>query len=375
MPPYIPSSLPVSNLDYGQLITLVGNANAALAEYSGLLQGIVNPSVLLSPLTSQEAVLSSKIEGTQATVEEVLEHEAGEAFDERKSDDIQEVLNYRKALILAQESLNDGRPVSLGLILQLHQVLMDSVRGQHKNPGEFRKEQNWIGSHGCTMEQASFVPPSPLQLQDHLQAWQTYLGGDDFDVLAQTAIVHAQFELLHPFKDGNGRIGRLLIPLTLYAKGRLSSPMFYLSGYLESHRDEYYQRLSAISKDNDWTGWIAFFLRAIIEQAQTNLACVRNIMGLYERTKNQVQQLTHSQHSVKLVDTLFDRPIFRVSDFVERSGINKPTLHGLLRQLQQPDGPLITLREGAGRRPAVYAFPELLNICEAQVNPASKAAR
>lgn len=364
MQPYEPNNLPIQGLDFAQLITHVGEANAALAEYSGLLQGIVNPAVMLSPLTQQEAVLSSKIEGTQATVEEVLEHEAGEEFDERKKADINEILNYRKALMLSQDYLQDQRPITLSLILHLHEILMDSVRGQNKAPGEFRKDQNWIGRYGCTMEEASFVPPSPFQLPNYLEAWQTYVGSNDFDVLAQTAIVHAQFELLHPFKDGNGRIGRLLIPLFLFSKGRLSSPMFYLSDFLESNRDEYYQRLSAISQHGDWTGWIKFFLVAITQQARKNVSQVKAIMNLYEATKVQVRDITRSQHTAQLVDTLFDRPIFRVSDVVQRSGINKQTLHGLLRQLQQPEGPLTILREGIGRRPAIYAFPALLNICE-----------
>lgn len=360
--PYQPQKLPLTALDYAQLITLVGEANAALAEYNGLLQAMINPAVMLSPLTNQEAVLSSRIEGTQATVEEVLEHEAGETYDREKQADITEILNYRQALILASESLTE-RPLSLGLILQIHSLLMDSMRGQNKSPGEFRKDQNWIGAYGCKIEEATFVPPSPLQLQDHLQAWEAYLSADDFDVLAQSAIVHAQFELLHPFKDGNGRIGRLLIPLFLYSKKRLSSPMFYLSAYLENHRTEYYARLRAISADNDWTGWIAFYLKGVAEQAKTNCQRVHDIMGLYEHTKERVRELTHSQHSSPLVDALFERPIFRVKDLCERLNIKKPTLHSLIKQLLDA-GVIVTLREGAGRRPATLAFPQLLNIAE-----------
>ncbi|KXJ47667.1 MULTISPECIES: Fic/DOC family N-terminal domain-containing protein [Gammaproteobacteria] len=375
MEPYRPQDLPLADIDYAQLITLVGEANAKLAEYSGLLQGIVNPAVMLSPLTQQEAVLSSKIEGTQATVEEVLEREAGQNFDDRKNEDINEILNYRKAMMLSQEHLKDGRPITLNLLLQLHAILLDSVRGQHKAPGEFRREQNWIGRPGCSIEQASFVPPNPLQLESHLQQWEQYLQHNDFDVLAQTAIVHAQFELLHPFKDGNGRIGRLLIPLFLYARQRLSSPMFYLSDYLEAHRDEYYQRLSAISAEGDWTGWIQFFLRAVIQQARTNLDRVRRIMALYEETKAAMADITHSQHSPKLLDGIFDRPIFSAGDFARRTGINKQTLHGLLRQLVQETGPLIILQEGQGRRPSIYAFPALLNICEGRdIFPATQNA-
>lgn len=364
MQPYNPSQLPLENLDYSRLIGLVGEANARLAEYSGLLQGVVNPAVMLSPLTQQEAVLSSKIEGTQATVEEVLEHEAGQEFDENKKVDIQEVLNYRKALMLSQESLKEGRNISLHLLLQLHEILMDSVRGHNKAPGQFRVEQNWIGRAGCSIDDATFVPPNPIQLNDHLEAWARYVKGDDFDTLAQTAIVHAQFELLHPFKDGNGRIGRLLIPLFLFSKRRLSSPMFYLSDYLETHRQEYYERLAAISKEGDWTGWIEFFLKAVIQQSNSNLKKVRQIMKLYDDTKQQIRELTHSQYTPQLLDGIFDRPIFKASDFATRFGIQKPTLHGLLRMLATEEGPLSVLREGQGRRASIYAFPQLLNICE-----------
>ncbi|RLA39103.1 MAG: Fic family protein [Gammaproteobacteria bacterium] len=362
MRPYKPEQLPITALDKSVLFSAVGEANAALARYDGLLMGMVNPTVMLSPLTNQEAVLSSKIEGTQATVEEILEHEAGREYDEEKSQDIQEVLNYRKALIQAKESIID-RPIRLNLIRELHHILMDSVRGQNKEPGQFRKDQNWIGAPGCTIEQASFVPPNPLQLMDHLQAWEAYLGSDDIDPIVQTAIVHAQFELLHPFKDGNGRIGRLLIPLFLYSKGRLTNPMFYLSAYLESHRDEYYTRLRAISEEGDWTGWCAFFLQAVITQAQQNGRTLREIMGLYEATKLQVRDITHSPHSLQLIDALFDRPIFTAADIAKRAGVPKPTIHKFIRSMLN-EGVLETVREAAGRRPAILTFAELLNTLE-----------
>lgn len=362
MKPYIPEALPLTSIDQSQLISLVGEANAALARYDGLLMAMVNPAVMLSPLTNQEAVLSSKIEGTQATVEEVLEHEAGQEYDEHKSNDIHEILNYRKALILAKESISE-RPVRLSLIRELHRILMDSVRGQEKTPGEFRKEQNWIGAYNCKIEQATFVPPSPLQLMDHLQAWESYLEINDIDPIIQTAIVHAQFELIHPFKDGNGRIGRLLIPLFLYSKDRLSSPMFYLSQYLEQHREEYYARLRAISQNNEWTNWISFFLRAVIAQASQNTQTLKQIMSLYEATKKQISELTRSPHSAQLVDALFDKPIFTTADIAQRANIPKPTVHKLINTLLE-EGVLDTVREAAGRRPAILTFAELLNILE-----------
>lgn len=360
--PYIPEALPLSGLDIKKLISIVGTANAALARYDGLLLGLVNPAIMLSPLTNQEAVLSSKIEGTQTTVEEVMRHEAGDEFDTEKENDIQEILNYRRAMILGQEALED-RQLSLHLIQSLHQLLMTSVRGEDKNPGEFRKDQNWIGSPGCTIEEATFIPPSPLQLHDHLLAWQSYMEIGDFDSIVQTAIVHAQFELLHPFKDGNGRIGRLLIPLFLYSKKQLSSPMFYLSEYLERHREEYYARLGGISENNEWTEWIVFFLNAVIEQAQKNMGRLRFTIDLYDYTKNQVRKLTHSPHSAQTVDTLFDRPIFTISDFSKRADIPKPTCHKLIKQLEA-EGIVQVMKPGAGRRAAIYIFPELLNTLE-----------
>lgn len=360
--PYIPDTLPLGGLDYRLLLPLVGQANAALARYDGLLQGIPNPAVMLSPLTTQEAVLSSKIEGTQATVDEVLEQEAGLIKEGEKYKDIQEISNYRQALYSAREYLQDY-PIRLSFVRELHRILMDSVRGQDKTPGEFRKDQNWIGRYGCTMEQATFVPPNPLQLPDYLQAWEQYLDSDDVDFLLQTAVMHAQFELLHPFKDGNGRIGRILIPLFLYQKKALSQPMFYLSEYLESHRDEYYARLKAISAEGDWNGWIAFFLQAVIFQAQQNSERVVAIRALYEEMKQAIYEATRSQFTVHVLDAIFDRPIFSTTDLIARTQIHKPTAMNLIRQLKAA-GVLQELRAGAGSRASVLCFPRLLNIAE-----------
>ncbi|MFK5947756.1 MAG: Fic/DOC family N-terminal domain-containing protein, partial [Methylococcales bacterium] len=226
MIPYIPNTLPIENLDFKQLFGLATMANAQLARYDGLLQGIPNPAVMLSPLTNQEAVLSSKIEGTQATVDEVLEHEAGLIKDGEKYKDIQEISNYRSALFQASEHIQTY-PINLALVREIHKILLSSVRGQNKTPGDFRVDQNWIGKDGCLIEDASFVPPEPIQMQNSLDDWQTYLGGSDIDTLLQAAVMHAQFELIHPFKDGNGRIGRILIPLFLFQKKVLSQPMFY----------------------------------------------------------------------------------------------------------------------------------------------------
>jgi len=360
MKPYIPDPLPLECLDYGQLIGLVGQANAEIARYDGLLQGIVNPAILLSPLTTQEAVLSSRIEGTQATLDEVLEHDAGFIADGNQ--DIHEVINYRAALRTATSQLK-ARNITLGLLKDMHRLLMDSVRGQDKDPGLFRVDQNWIGTQGTPIEEATFVPPNPLQLIDHLEAWERYVQSNDVDFLIQMAVIHAQFELIHPFKDGNGRIGRLLIPLFLYSKGVLSSPMFYLSGYLESHRDQYYEHLRLISSDKDWNSWVVFFLEVVIQQAKDNADKVHRILELYEEMKTVFAQVTRSQYAIQSLDAIFDKPIFKTSDFIERTTINKKTGLAILAQLKEANI-LDTIREASGRRPAILIFPQLINLAE-----------
>jgi Fic family protein len=362
MKPYIANSLPLENLDYKRLFKLVGDANAALARYDGLLQGIINPEILLSPLTTQEAVLSSKIEGTQATLDEVLEYDAGIAMDIEKTQDIQEITNYRKALMLSKDLMPE-RPITLPLIREMHKILMNSVRGKDKNPGEFRKDQNWIGRPRCLMEEATFVPVSPFELINNLEQWAQYAKGDDMDAIMQLSIIHAQFELIHPFKDGNGRLGRLLIPLFLYQKKKLASPMFYLSSYLEKNREHYYDSLKRISADNDWNQWIEFFLNAVKLQAIENSKKVHSIMALYDKMKHSITEVTHSQFSIRILDELFSNPIFRTTDFITKTGINKQTALSLIQKIKEA-GHLTLLKEASGRRPAVFMFKELLNITE-----------
>jgi Fic family protein len=363
MKPYFPQKLPIKNLNYEKLIGSVGSANAELARYDGLLQAIVNPEILLSPLTTHEAVLSSKIEGTQATLDEVLKYEAGlDIYEEKKKHDIKEIVNYRSTLILAERELRK-KPITLFLMQQMHQKLMHNVRGADKQPGKFRTLQNWIGRPGTPIEQAIFIPPEPHLLNDHLLLYEKYIQADDLEVLVQSAIVHAQFELLHPFLDGNGRIGRLLIPLFLYYKKRLSRPMFYLSEYLENHRAEYYSYLRAISGKKDWSGWVQFYLQALMNQAKDNSIKVKKILDLYLKMRNYVLDRTRSQYSYPLLDAIFYKPVFRSSDIQKKSKIPKQSLMPMLKQLHQ-DKILITIREARGRMPAVMVFPKLLKITE-----------
>lgn len=366
MNPFIPHELPPESFNWKKLVPLIGKANAAIARYDGLLQSLMNPSVLLSPLTTNEAVLSSRIEGTQASLEEVLEHDAGISKDKYPSinEDIKEIGNYRRVLKIAEDELKH-RDISLNFIKSLHAVLLDSVRGKDKEPGEFRKDQNWIGKRGTPIEQARFVPPSPFILPEHLEKWERFLIQNDYtDPLVQLAIIHAQFEILHPFKDGNGRIGRLLIPLFLYMKKCLNRPMFYLSEYLESHREDYYDGLLAVTKEDDWQNWVEYFLQAIVIQSDINTSKAKDIIKLYENLKTRFIDVTHSQYAIPALDAFFNSPILNSVYFAQISGIpNKITANDLLRKLVSFDI-LSILRKGRGRKPSVYVLPDLINIAE-----------
>lgn len=359
-------SFPPASLDLEVLFPLIGPANAAVARYEGVLTGIPNPGVLLSPLTAQEAVLSSRIEGTQATLGEVLEFEAssgGEDDSTPKIADIREVLNYRRALTEAVQLMADGLPLSQRLIKRVHAVLMDGVRGRNKSPGEYRRIPNWIGPEGSTIENARFVPCGADELPDCMDTWEKYIHGEESDRLIQLAIAHAEFEAIHPFLDGNGRLGRLMIPLFLHSHGLLSRPSFYLSEYLEEHRDEYYSRLLAISEEGDWTGWVAFFLRALTSQAESNLEKADRILKLHARLRDWIVDATHSQYGVRALDWMFMRPIFQPPHFIQDAEIPAPTARRIVGVLRE-SGMLREVRASSGRRPATFAFSELLNIAE-----------
>lgn len=361
--PCRPDKLPLSDLRWREILPLVGQANASLARYDGMLQTLPNSAILLSPITANEAVLSSKIEGTQATLDEVLEAEAGLVTSEARRGDIEEISNYRAAVSIAEAALVH-RPITLSLIREVHQQLLQGVRGRDKAPGQFRDDQNWIGRRGDPIERARFVPPSPLVLNSALEEWQSYISLKTEDPVLQTAVAHAQFEILHPFKDGNGRIGRMLIPLVLHQRQALSRPMFYMSEYLETHREDYYDRLLGITANKDWHGWLTFFLQGMIEQAEANLAKVRNIRDLYEETRRNVVSITHSQYAMAAVDVFFKRPIISGTSFSKEAGFNnRVTANNMLRQLEN-EGLIAKVREGSGRTPAVYAFSRLINIAE-----------
>lgn len=356
---------PPTQINWADLISLIGPANAAIARYDGVLSAIPNSSVLLSPLMTQEAVLSSRIEGTQATMGEVLEFEAEgdrQGIPVEKRNDIMEILNYRKALQHATKMLK-ALPLCQRIILETHSVLMDNVRGHSKSSGQYRKVPNWIGPPGCTPESAKYAPISVDKLPQAVGEWEKYIHYDAPDKLVQLAILHAEFEALHPFLDGNGRLGRMLIPLFLFQSGLIQSPMFYISAYFEANRDQYYERLLAVSRDNDWTGWCVFFLEAIREQAEQNRRKASAILELYNRKKSEVVEQTHSQYAILALDWMFQRPIFSSSDLVKSSSIPKPTASRIIAILRE-HRMIKELIVGRGRKASVFAFSELLNIAE-----------
>lgn len=359
MRPYTPEQLPPQKLDWESIIPLLGRANRGIALYDGQLRSIVNPDVLLSPLRTQEAVLSSKIEGTQATLEEVMEFDAGGKTHEKRGD-IQEVVNYRKALLAGRDHMEE-LPLSLRVIRNMHEVLLAGVRGEAKDPGQFRKIQNWIGGPGSTLETARFVPPTVPDMTEGLYNWEKYLHTDDKDILVQLAVVHAQFEILHPFIDGNGRIGRLLIPLFLFHKQIIHQPVFYMSHYLEGHRQTYYDALKSVTDKGDWTQWVVFFLNGLIRQAEKNTAQTREILELYDSMKLTIVEKTHSQWAIQCLDFIFSQPIFTSSDFHEMSGVPRTSAARLLRSMEESGIVECTVR-GRGRRPGLYNFRRLINI-------------
>jgi len=360
MQPYQPQKLPLKSIEWEKLVDLMGMANRYVARYDGLLQSVINPDVLLAPLRTQEAVLSSKIEGTQATLEEVLGFEAEEIGDDHLKGDIYEVLNYRIALKEGRDTIKE-RPLSINTIKEMHAILMRGVRGDSKDPGNFRRIQNYIGSPGSDIKNARFVPPTVPVMREALSDWEKYIHHDDKDVLVQLAVIHAQFEIIHPFLDGNGRMGRILIPLFLYHKEIIQEPVFYLSDYLESHRSDYYDALKEITDTGIWTNWIRFFLNAIVVQAEKNISKTREIINLYESVKLEIANSTHSQFSIHFLDSLFIQPIFSSKNFEKNSGIPRSSVARLLNTMVE-NSIIALAQKGSGRRPTIYAFRRLLKI-------------
>ncbi len=359
---YRPGSFPPDNrLDWASLVPLIGSASVAVARYDGLLEAVPNADILTAPLGAREAVLSSRIEGTQASTRQVLEYEAGqETPSPELRADIIEILNYRAAMREARTLLRE-LPLCLKVMRRAHGILLRGARGRGRSPGEFRRIPNWIGPPGCPVDKATFVPIEANELLAALDQWEKYLHERPLDPLVQLAVLHAEFEALHPFLDGNGRLGRMLVPLHLWQKGIIHRPSFYISDFLEANRGAYYERLLAVSRDDDWTGWCRFFLKAVLAQARDSTARARKILDLYEETKRRVASLTHARHAIAALDFVFEIPICTAADFSARRGVPPHAARRILSALR--DGGILQLtREASGRRSAIFEFSELLDI-------------
>lgn len=354
---------PEDILDWKKLIPLIGPAYGAVARYDGMLAALPSAGALLAPLTTREAVLSSRIEGIHATMGEVLEFEAGKRTASReRCDDVQEILNCRAAVGKAEEMLVD-LPLCGRVIRAAHEILLSGPRGAGKAPGEYRRTPNWIGPPGSSIENARYVPIGPEHLVGALSRWERYLHEDTPDLLVQAAVIHAEFEALHPFLDGNGRLGRMLIPLFLWQRGLIQRPVFHISEYLEARRDAYYDGLLAVSRDGGWTDWCRFFLQAVRVQADENLARTQAVLDLYNELKDRVAGFTRSFHAVRAQDWMFRQPIFSSAAFVRGAGIPRPSAHRILNELKR-HGILRQVLPGRGNQPGIFSFPALLEIVE-----------
>lgn len=372
--PFTPQKLPLDDIAWESLLPSIIKANSTLARFDGLLENIQNPLLFLSPLMTQEAVLSSRIEGTQASLNDILEYEASPKRKKDNYNDIEEVINCREALQYAEKELGK-RPICLNLVKDIHSILLKGVRGQNKARGEFRKIQNWIGPPGSSMETASFVPPSPEILLGSLSNWEKYCHYEDRDRLVQLAIIHAQFEIIHPFLDGNGRLGRILIPLFLYEKRLLKYPALYVSEFFEKNREDYYKKLRNITESNAWTQWIEYFLLAIVKQAEINTQRAKQVSKLYEEMKSTIQSVTKTRNAIEIQDFLFKKIMFETPDFTKHSSLSKPHAARVLKNLLE-NGIVNTISPSKGRRPAIYGFTRLMEIIESeQINALDPRAR
>lgn len=314
---FIPASLPPDppvQID-AELLRLHSEADRSVGRLDGVTSILPNPDLFVSMYVRQEAVLSSQIEGTQSTLEEVLQFEVDPKGQEYPKD-IHEVVNYVHAMQYGLERLQT-LPLSLRLIREIHGQLLKSTRGGHRTPGEFRRTQNWIGPPGCTLATASFVPPPVHEMHAALEQFEKFLhNATSFPVLIHCGLAHAQFETIHPFLDGNGRVGRLLITFLLCQRGVLHRPLLYLSAYLKAHRAEYYDRLMAVRNDGNWEGWLKFFLRGVHEVSESATATARAILDLRERHRKLVAEKVGAA-GPRLLDYLYEQPVVTVR-LVER---------------------------------------------------------
>lgn len=338
-----PAPLP-PELDWSaDLIALLSEADRAITQLAEIGKTFPNPHVMVKPFVRREAVLSSRIEGTQTTLEELYAYEAEQLSFLASRADAQEVHNYVRALTYGLERL-DTLPVSKRLIRELHKQLMEGVRGERSNPGEFRQTQNWIGPPGATLDTATYVPPPPDSMHDALDQLETFIHSpSDLPPLIQLGLIHYQFEAIHPFLDGNGRVGRLLITLLLCEWDLLPQPLLYLSAYFHANRQEYYRQLLAVSQQGAWVEWLRFFLTGVRSQSVAARNRVKDLIVLREKYQRKLQEERAYDRLMKVIDFLFGQPLVTIrqveagiqaSDYkVAQRYVEKLVAHGILREI------------------------------------------
>jgi Fic family protein len=338
---FIPAPLPPLLTFDQDLVLNLSRADTALSELSGLGRVLPNPHLLIGPLVRREAVLSSQIEGTQSSLSELLLDEAKPtpAAKSPKTDDLHEVHNYVTALEYGVTRLNE-LPLSLRLMRELHGRLLAGARGEHATPGEFRRSQNWIGPAGSNLTNAPYVPPPVDEMTELLSNWERYLHvRDTVPELVQCAILHEQFEAIHPFLDGNGRLGRLLITLFLIERGRLSQPLLYLSDFVERHKSDYYDLLQRVRTHGEWIPWIRYFLAGVETTAKDAARRARQLLDMRESL------LRETKGAKALVDQLLTNPYITIATAAKVMGVATPTATRLVRELEAKG----LLRETTGK--------------------------
>lgn len=356
---FLPSPLPPKlEIDWG-LAHLLAEANAGVGELAGVGRLLPNPHLLIQPYTRREAVLSSRIENTQAGMDDLFYFEADESEPPRVPD-VQEVANYVRALEYGLKRL-ESLPISGRLLREVHERLMAGVRGGHATPGEFRRSQNWIGPPGCTLMDATYVPPPADEMMEALAAWERYLHGEPKEPpLIQCALMHYQFEAIHPFLDGNGRVGRLMITFLLCERGVLPLPLLYLSAFFERHRDEYYARLLAVSRRGDWRGWVEFFLRGVTVQARAACDNAGAIVDLHRELLERVRTASGAPRITPvIVEHLFRNPVVSVARLADQLDTHYRSVQRGVTFLEK----LGIVEEVTGqRRNRLYVSPRLMEI-------------
>jgi Fic family protein len=352
-----------------RLVRILSQADRLLGRLAGEGRRLPNPHLLIRPFVRREAVYSSRIEGTQATLGELLAAEAG-AVVERSPEDLREVGNYVAALEHGMKRLKT-LPLSLRLVRELHAKLMTGVRGDHATPGEFRHTQNWIGRPGCTLADASYVPPPPDCLLEHLGPWEEFLHDEAIPPLVHAALMHYQFEAIHPFLDGNGRVGRLLITLCLCARGVLHEPLLYLSAFFEATRTDYYEGLRGVTERGDWTGWIEYFLNGVARQSEDALSRAERINQLLAGWRHQFAG-GGSRAPLQLIDLLGANPFLTPRETERRLEVAYNTVMRAIEALVTGG---VLVKVGDSKRDRVFCARALLDILEEPARLVPEPAR